>query len=77
VDWLRHAIKLAAEETLTAPPGRRFVYSDINFELLAEVIARVSKQPFDVSCASGSSRRSDARDDVQAVGDAAAADRAD
>jgi uncharacterized protein YbbC (DUF1343 family) len=42
------AIKLAAEETPTAPPGRRFVYSDINFELLAEVVARVSKQPFDL-----------------------------
>jgi uncharacterized protein YbbC (DUF1343 family) len=41
------AIELAAEETPTAPAGRRFVYSDINFFLLAEVVARVAKQPFD------------------------------
>ena len=41
------AIRLATEETPTAPPGRRFVYSDINFFLLAEVVARVSGQPFD------------------------------
>ena len=41
------AIKLAAEETPTAPPGQRFVYSDINFFLLAEVVARVARQPFD------------------------------
>jgi uncharacterized protein YbbC (DUF1343 family)/CubicO group peptidase (beta-lactamase class C family) len=41
------AITLAAEETPTAPAGRRFVYSDINFFLLAEVVARVAKQPFD------------------------------
>ena len=41
------AIRLAAEEVLTAPPGRRFVYSDINYFLLADVVARVSGQPFD------------------------------
>jgi uncharacterized protein YbbC (DUF1343 family)/CubicO group peptidase (beta-lactamase class C family) len=41
------AIKLASEEVLTQPPGRRFVYSDINYELLGEIVARVSKQPFD------------------------------
>ena len=42
------AIKLASEETLTAPPGRRFVYSDINFVLLGEVVARVTHTPLDV-----------------------------
>ncbi|HET9369782.1 MAG TPA: serine hydrolase, partial [Vicinamibacterales bacterium] len=41
------AIALAAEETPTAQPGRRFVYSDINFFLLSEVVARVTQQPFD------------------------------
>jgi uncharacterized protein YbbC (DUF1343 family)/CubicO group peptidase (beta-lactamase class C family) len=41
------AIRLAAEEVLAAPPGRRFVYSDINYFLLADVVARVSGQPFD------------------------------
>ena len=38
---------LATEEVLTAPPGRRFVYSDINYFLLAEIVRRVSKQPFE------------------------------
>ena len=47
--WTGHdeAIRLATEETPTSPPGRRFVYSDINFFLLAEIVARVSKQPFE------------------------------
>jgi uncharacterized protein YbbC (DUF1343 family) len=40
------AIRLATEEVLTAPPGRRFVYSDINFFLLADIVARVSQKPF-------------------------------
>jgi len=39
------AIKLATEETLTAPPGRRFIYSDINYFLLGEIVARVARQP--------------------------------
>jgi uncharacterized protein YbbC (DUF1343 family)/CubicO group peptidase (beta-lactamase class C family) len=42
------AIRLAVEEVPTALPGRRFVYSDINFFLLADIVARVSKQPFDL-----------------------------
>jgi uncharacterized protein YbbC (DUF1343 family)/CubicO group peptidase (beta-lactamase class C family) len=42
----QEAIKLASEEVLTQPPGRRFVYSDINYFLLAEIVSRVSKQPF-------------------------------
>jgi uncharacterized protein YbbC (DUF1343 family)/CubicO group peptidase (beta-lactamase class C family) len=42
------AVALAADESLTAPPGRRFVYSDINFFLLGEVVARVSGTPLDV-----------------------------
>jgi uncharacterized protein YbbC (DUF1343 family)/CubicO group peptidase (beta-lactamase class C family) len=41
------AIALATEEVLGAPPGRRFVYSDIGFFLLADIVAKVSKQPFD------------------------------
>jgi uncharacterized protein YbbC (DUF1343 family)/CubicO group peptidase (beta-lactamase class C family) len=40
------AIRLASEEVLQAPPGRRFVYSDINYFLLAEIVARVSRMPF-------------------------------
>ena len=47
-DWVGYpeAIRLATEEVLTQPPGRRFVYSDINYFLLAEIVARVSKLPF-------------------------------
>ena len=47
--WTGHdeAIRLAIEEVPTAEPGRRFVYSDINFFLLAEVVAIASRQPFD------------------------------
>ena len=41
------AIRLAAEETPLAPPGGRFIYSDINFFLLAEIVSRVSRQPFE------------------------------
>jgi uncharacterized protein YbbC (DUF1343 family)/CubicO group peptidase (beta-lactamase class C family) len=41
------AIRLATEEVLTAPPDAQFVYSDIGFFLLAEIVARVSGQPFD------------------------------
>ena len=41
------AIRRACEEAPTVAPGERFVYSDINFFLLAEVVARVSGMPFD------------------------------
>jgi uncharacterized protein YbbC (DUF1343 family) len=41
------AINLAGEEVLSAPPGRQFVYSDIGYFLLAEIVAKVSGQPFD------------------------------
>jgi uncharacterized protein YbbC (DUF1343 family) len=41
------AIRLASEETLTSPPGRRFVYSDIDFFLLGEIVARVTHTTLD------------------------------
>ncbi len=41
------AIKLATEEIPQAPPGRRFIYSDINYFLLGEIVARVAKMPLD------------------------------
>ncbi|MEW5982658.1 MAG: exo-beta-N-acetylmuramidase NamZ domain-containing protein [Acidobacteriota bacterium] len=41
------AIALAAEEVPTTAPGERFVYSDINFFLLGEIVARVSGMPLD------------------------------
>lgn len=41
------AINLASEEVLTAAPGRQFVYSDIGYFLLADIVTKVSGQPFD------------------------------
>ncbi len=41
------AMSLVNEEVLTSTPGTRFVYSDINFELLADIVQRVSKQKFE------------------------------
>jgi uncharacterized protein YbbC (DUF1343 family) len=47
--WIgtENAIKLAIEEVPTSPPGTRFVYSDINFFLLGEIVKRVSGQRLD------------------------------
>jgi uncharacterized protein YbbC (DUF1343 family)/CubicO group peptidase (beta-lactamase class C family) len=42
------AIRLATEEVPVAPPGERFVYSDINFFLLGEIVKRVSGERLDV-----------------------------
>lgn len=41
------AINLASEEVLSAPPGRQIIYSDIGYFLLADIVAKVSGQPFD------------------------------
>lgn len=41
------AIEAAMRESLVQPPGTRFVYSDINFLLLGEVVRRVSGMPLD------------------------------
>jgi len=41
------AIRRACEEVPTSAPGQRFVYSDINFFLLADIVGRVSGMPFD------------------------------
>src|SRR5215203_360830 len=41
------AIELAIEEVPTSPVNERFVYSDINYFLLAEIIHRVSGKPLD------------------------------
>jgi uncharacterized protein YbbC (DUF1343 family) len=47
--WLGYdkALALAAEEVPTSAPGERFVYSDINYFLLGDIVARVSGMPFD------------------------------
>ena len=41
------AIELAVDEVPTAPPGERFVYSDINFFLLGHIVARASGEPLE------------------------------
>ena len=41
------AIALAIEEVPTSVPGTRFVYSDINFFLLGDIVRRVSGKPLD------------------------------
>jgi CubicO group peptidase (beta-lactamase class C family) len=48
-DWSGYdtAIQLAIDEVPTSPPGERFVYSDINYVLLGEVVRRVSGKPLD------------------------------
>jgi uncharacterized protein YbbC (DUF1343 family)/CubicO group peptidase (beta-lactamase class C family) len=42
------AIELARNEVPTAPPGEQFVYSDINFFLLGEIVRAVTGDPLDV-----------------------------
>ena len=41
------AIELAKDEVPTAAPGEAFVYSDINFFLLGDIVARVTGQSLD------------------------------
>lgn len=45
--WMGYetALEKAYQEQLLAPPGERFIYSDINYLLLAEVVRRVSGKP--------------------------------
>jgi uncharacterized protein YbbC (DUF1343 family) len=50
LDWRGYdtAIELAKEEVAVAPPGERFIYSDIGFFVLGEIVARVSGEPLDI-----------------------------
>jgi uncharacterized protein YbbC (DUF1343 family)/CubicO group peptidase (beta-lactamase class C family) len=41
------AIALAVEEVPTAPPGERFIYSDINFFLLGHIVSRLTGVAFE------------------------------
>jgi uncharacterized protein YbbC (DUF1343 family)/CubicO group peptidase (beta-lactamase class C family) len=45
------ALKMIVAAKLNVPPGTRFIYSDINFETLGEIVRRVSGEPLDVYCA--------------------------
>ena len=46
------AILKTIEEVPVAAPGQRFIYSDLNFVLLGEIIARVTGQPLEQVAAS-------------------------
>ncbi len=45
------AMKMIVAEHLDSEPGTRFIYSDINFETLGEIVRRVSGQTLDDYCA--------------------------
>ena len=45
------AMRMIVAAKLDVPPATRFVYSDINFETLGEIVRRVSGEPLDVYCA--------------------------
>ncbi|HTR40245.1 MAG TPA: serine hydrolase domain-containing protein [Pseudomonadales bacterium] len=42
------AIKMACHTKLQSPPGTAFIYSDINFILLGEIVQRITKIPLQV-----------------------------
>jgi uncharacterized protein YbbC (DUF1343 family)/CubicO group peptidase (beta-lactamase class C family) len=52
-DWTGYeaAMRMIVAERPIVPPGTRFIYSDINFETLGELVRRVSGEPLDVYCA--------------------------
>lgn len=45
-----HAMQWIVDTQPLVPPGTRFIYSDINFETLGELVRRVSGEPLDVYC---------------------------
>jgi CubicO group peptidase (beta-lactamase class C family) len=53
IEWSGYdtALKIIIAEKPMFPPGSNFVYSDINFIILGELVHRISGQPLDVYCA--------------------------
>ncbi len=49
-EWHGYArsIKMACHTKLQSPPGSAFIYSDINFILLGEIVQRITKTPLQV-----------------------------
>jgi uncharacterized protein YbbC (DUF1343 family) len=45
------AMKMIVAESPIVPPGTRFIYSDINYETLGELVRRVSGETLDMYCA--------------------------
>lgn len=52
-DWSGYdvAIRKILEEKTVGAPGTQFIYSDINFIILGEIVRRVSGKPLEVYCA--------------------------
>ena len=44
------AMKMIAAASPIVPPGTRFIYSDVNYETLGELVRRISGEPLDVYC---------------------------
>jgi uncharacterized protein YbbC (DUF1343 family) len=51
--WLGYetALRMIEEEKPLFPPGKNFIYSDINFMILGELVWRVSGEPLNAYCA--------------------------
>ncbi len=51
-DWFGHetALKMIIDEKPVSPPGSKFLYSDINFEILGELVGKISGGPLDAYC---------------------------
>ena len=45
------ALRMVEEEKPLLPPGMSFIYSDINFVILGELVSRISGESLDVYCA--------------------------
>jgi uncharacterized protein YbbC (DUF1343 family)/CubicO group peptidase (beta-lactamase class C family) len=45
------AMKMIEQANLVFPPGTRFMYSDVNYETLGELVHRLSGEPLNVYCA--------------------------
>ncbi len=52
-DWSGYetAMRMIVAEQPIAPPATRWIYSDINYETLGELVRRLSGEPLDVYCA--------------------------
>ncbi|HXX34854.1 MAG TPA: exo-beta-N-acetylmuramidase NamZ domain-containing protein [Thermodesulfobacteriota bacterium] len=44
-------LRMVEEEKPILPPGTSFIYSDINFIILGELVSRISEKPLDLYCA--------------------------
>ncbi len=51
--WSGHtaALRMIEEEKPLFPPGTNYIYSDINFIVLGELVSRLSGEPLDIYCA--------------------------